>query len=395
MENKKLRVAMFVDTFYPMIDGVIMVVDNYAKRLSKIADVTVFCPYARTKTDEEYDKAFNYKIVRCKSIKVPHTDYCLAVPNLDKKFKKYLKNSKFDIVHIHSPFSIGKMGIKYAKKHSIPVIATLHSQYKKDFLRETHSKTLANLMLKKIIKVFNQCDECWTVNQEIERVYKEEYKLTTNCKIQRNATDIKICETSIDDIERIDKKYGIQKGDKVFLFVGRLTNLKNILFIVDALKKVKESNIKFKMLYVGTGPDEDKLIDKIKENNLQEDIILCGRIEDREEMRQLYERADLFLFPSMYDTNSLVQIEAASQKTPTVFIRGSATSSTVTEDVNGFMSKEDYVDYAKKIIECMTNDEYYNKVKEGAFRDLYVSWDNVIVDVYQDYLVHTKNDKME
>lgn len=39
---KKLKVGLFIDTWYPMVDGVIMVVDNYAKRLSKFCDVTVF-----------------------------------------------------------------------------------------------------------------------------------------------------------------------------------------------------------------------------------------------------------------------------------------------------------------------------------------------------------------
>ena len=39
---KKLKVGLFIDTWYPMVDGVIMVVDNYAKRLSEFCDVTVF-----------------------------------------------------------------------------------------------------------------------------------------------------------------------------------------------------------------------------------------------------------------------------------------------------------------------------------------------------------------
>ena len=44
MEEKRLKVALCIDTYFPMIDGVVMVVDNYAKRLAEFADVTVFCP---------------------------------------------------------------------------------------------------------------------------------------------------------------------------------------------------------------------------------------------------------------------------------------------------------------------------------------------------------------
>lgn len=65
-----------------MIDGVVMVVDNYAKRLIKYANVIVFAPdYAKGKFD---DSKFPYKVVRCKSIKMPIIDYSLPMPKLDK-----------------------------------------------------------------------------------------------------------------------------------------------------------------------------------------------------------------------------------------------------------------------------------------------------------------------
>ena len=50
---------------------------------------------------------------------------------------------------------------------------------------------------------------------------------------------------------------------------------------------------------------------------------------DRELLKSIYYRATLFLFPSLFDSSSLVQIEAASQETPTIFIEGSVTSDTV------------------------------------------------------------------
>ena len=44
MNNDKLTIGLFIDVFYPMTDGVTMVVDNYAKRLSKFCNVIVFAP---------------------------------------------------------------------------------------------------------------------------------------------------------------------------------------------------------------------------------------------------------------------------------------------------------------------------------------------------------------
>ena len=44
MKNNRITVGLFVDVFYPMTDGVVLVVDNYAKRLSNFCNVIVFCP---------------------------------------------------------------------------------------------------------------------------------------------------------------------------------------------------------------------------------------------------------------------------------------------------------------------------------------------------------------
>ncbi|NCB48049.1 MAG: glycosyltransferase [Clostridia bacterium] len=381
-ETKKLKIGLFIDVFYPMVDGVIVVVDNYARRLCKFADVTVFAPTGRKDFD---DSTLPYKVVRCRSrLKLIFLDYDLSLPSLDKDFKKALRESDLDIVHIHSPFSIGKQGLKYAKKHNIPVVSTMHSQFKKDFLKNTHSKLLTNIMLKKIMKVFNSCDECWAVNDNIGNVFVE-YGAKKTPKTQNNGTDLKLM-TDNKKLEELRKKYNILKEEKVFLFVGRIDKLKNIFFTVDALKILKDKGFKFKMIFVGGGIDEKELQNKITNENLSKNIILAGKIFDRNELACHYALADLFLFPSLYDASSLVQIEAASQKTPTVFIRGAVTAGTVTENVNGFLSENDASSFAQKIIDIFCDENFYNQVCDSAYKDLYVSWDDAVKKAYDDYL---------
>ena len=377
---KKIIIGMFTDSFFPMVDGVAVVIDNYAKRLSKIANVIVFCPkYNNKKCD---DSKFDYKVVRCMSTKFPFIDYNLATPKLDLKFEKEINKYDLDIIHIHSPFSVGKLGAEYAKKNNIPLVGTMHSQYKQDFLRAVRSETMANIMTKEIIKVYDKCDRCFTVNDEVARIYCEEYGSINKPVIIRNATDMTLLE-SVDSY--IDKKYNIKNDEKVFLFVGRINALKNVFFIVDALKILKEKDIKFKMLFVGTGQDEDNLEEYIKENNLEDNIIMCGSINDREMLRKYYKRADLFLFPSLYDTNSLVQIEAASQKTPGVFLRESATSATIEDNVTGFLTDSNSEDYADKIIEVINNKKLYDKVCENVYNKIYITWDDTVKDLFKNY----------
>lgn len=386
MKKKKITIGMFVDSFYPMTDGVAMVVDNYAKRLAEYANVIVFAPkYINNEFD---DSIFNYQVVRCLSVKVPFIDYSLPIPKMDAKFQKELKKYHLDIVHIHSPFTIGEAGVKYAKKNHIPAVGTMHSQFKQDFLRAVKNETLADLLTKNIIRIFNKCDECFTVNEEIARIFHEEYGYKKRPIIIHNATDMVKLENTIQIHEKINRKYHLKKDEKVFLFVGRINKLKNIYFIADALSKLKElkPNFKFKMLFIGTGQDEKDFSKYIHKLNLNKEVIFCGKILDRILLASIYSRADLFLFPSLYDTNSLVQLEASSQELPTLFVKGSGTSAMVSDNINGYLEEEDVLKYAKRIIDIFSDNKLYNKVCKNAYRDLYVNWDDVCKELYQNYL---------
>ena len=384
-ETNKITIGLFIDTFFPMIDGVTMVVDNYAKRLTKYANVIVFAPeYPKAQYD---DSKFLYKVVRCKSVKMPIIDYSLPMPKIDKKFMHELNNTKLDIVHIHSPFTIGKIGVEYAKKNNVPAIATMHSQYKKDFLRAVKFEPLANLLTKVIIRQYNKCDECWAVNSEIAKIYYEEYKYKKLPKVMGNATDMKLVENMEQAKKLINEKYNISPDEEVFLFVGRINNLKNVFLIANSLKILKEKyNPKFKMLFVGSGQDEDELKSIIDKNNMNQDIIMCGKISDRELLANIYARADLFLFPSLYDASSIVQIEAASQKTPTLFVEGAATTATITENVNGFISQNNEKDFAEKINEIINNKALYDSVCENVYKDIYINWDSQVSKVFDSYM---------
>ncbi len=384
MKNKKITVGLFIDSFYPFVDGVVLVVDNYAKKLTKYCNVVVFCPkYSHSEYD---DSIFPYKVVRCHSIKIPTIDYSLSVPNADFKFLNSLSDFELDIVHIHSPFTIGKIGVKYAKRKNIPVIATMHSQFKRDFKKAVKNDMVTNMLTKKLIHVFDECDECWAVNKEVARIFHEEYGYKKLPIVMGNATEMLPIKDFRKACELINKKY-ILTDEKVLIFVGRINNIKNIFFIVEALALVHKRvpNLNFKMFFIGCGQDEDNLKNLIRKKHMTRYIKMCGKITDRELLASFYARSDLFLFPSLYDSSSIVQIEAASQKTPVLFIDGSATASTVTKDVNGFTAKNNISDYANAIIRILNNDKNRKIVGANAYRDLYKNWDDNIKDVYNRY----------
>ena len=96
--KKRLKIGIFMDSYYPAIDGVVLVIDNLAKELAKFNDVTVVVPKSESIKD---DINRPYKVIRIDSIKVPTTEYRLGLPKnkLSKMFRE-LVNEEFDVIHI-------------------------------------------------------------------------------------------------------------------------------------------------------------------------------------------------------------------------------------------------------------------------------------------------------
>jgi glycosyltransferase involved in cell wall biosynthesis len=384
MQMKK--VGLFIDSWYPMVDGVVKVVDNYARRLVQYCDVVVFCPATRGYSKEE-DAKLPYKVVRCTSLPLINNDYDIPTSALDPVFDAQLMRSGIDFVHIHSPFTVGLAGLLYAKLHKLPVVATLHSQYKQDFEKPLGKlKPAVTVAMNTIMRVFNSCDECWAVNDGIKELYQKEYGLTAPCKVRLNATDHQPVSDPREAARMVNETYGIPADATVFLFVGRINFIKNIDFTVRSLARAKTLGLEnFRMLFVGKGQDEEKLLDLVSELGLTKEVVMCGLVSDKAMLEDLYSRAKLFLFPSLYDANSLVQIEAACQSTPTLFLEGAKTAATVTPGVNGYVSPTGEDNYARAIIDILADTEGYGLVAKAAFRDLYINWDDVVRKVYEDY----------
>ena len=107
--NGKKTIAIFTDAFFPVIDGVVSVVDNYAKRLKKYFNVVVCAPRHKISHDER-----EYLVIEMGSIFFNKLGYDYAVPEMDAQFKQIIKKLRIDLVHLHSPFNAGFFAVKLA-----------------------------------------------------------------------------------------------------------------------------------------------------------------------------------------------------------------------------------------------------------------------------------------
>ena len=377
-----MKICELLDSYYPCIDGPINVVKNYSHHLNKKSPCKLAVPKASKKSG--YIDKEDFEVLRCNSLPAPEK-YRNGFPMTDREFLRRIDGADFDIFHAHAPFAMGRFALKMGKKYKVPVVATMHTQYKKDFERVLKNcKPLVKIMMKYIMKVYNNADSVWTVNNASCNILRE-YGYKGKIEVVRNGTDLKYPENPQELIDKVNCLHNLDGQKNVFIFIGRIAMYKNLPLIVDALKILKEMGEDFKMIIVGGGPDETKLRQLVEEKGLTENFVFAGMISDRTLIQGYYLRSDLFLFPSTFDTSSLVPIEAAAHKLPTLLIKDSCTAENIEDNFNGFLSEENADAYAKRIKEIISTHGLIEKVGEESHRSVYRSWEKVAEEVREKY----------
>ncbi len=371
-------IGLFNETFPPLMDGVALTTYNYAYWLHQNGHpVSVVTPFA---DGERFDEPF--QVFRYPSFPLPkRKPYRWGLPYLSTPTVFQIHRTPFKIVHGHSPFSAGRLGMSIAKKREIPFIMSFHSKFREDFTRSVKSPLLVDWMIRHIMEVYEAADEVWISQEAVEEVLRS-YGYTGKTEIVELGNDF----ASITNVETLRakkrKELGIIPETPLFLFVGQQILEKNIPFLLDSLTLL---DFPFRMILVGEGYGLESFREQVVANGQQEMISFTGSITDREELASLYAAADLFLFPSLYDTAGLVIREAAALRTPSLLIEGSTAATAIQDNVNGFVSPHDTTAYASRITEIIRDKALLQRVALGAEETLTRSWEDISREVFDRY----------
>src|SRR5438105_766919 len=118
-----MRIAIFTESYAPVINGVASAVRWLAEALAPEHEVVVYAPRFPGFRDS------GAAVVRLPSYRVPgHRSYPLALPWSPAHFREFIRR-KFDVVHTHSPFMLGQVGRRWALRAGIPSVTTYHTLY--------------------------------------------------------------------------------------------------------------------------------------------------------------------------------------------------------------------------------------------------------------------------
>lgn len=375
-----MKIVQCSDSFLPVVDGVGRVAVQYAERLAKAGhEVYVVTPLA----DMGYRGGLPYEMIDFLSAKTPMApQYRTGVSALDPHYIERIRDLAPDVIHVHTPGLTGAEAHRLAEKTGAPLVGTFHSKYYDDFLRVTGSDVLAELGSRFVAEFYERCDEVWTVSNDAAETLRS-YGYKGDIVVMPNGTEMRVPD--IKNEEKAREEFSLSPGEPSLLYVGQIDFKKNLKNIVDAAGLLVERGRRFRLVFAGQGQDRDALEERARE--LSVPLLFTGHVSDRALLDGLYMAAELFLFPSVYDTAGLVVREAAVMGTPSVVTRGTAPAEAVEDGVNGFCC-DDSPEALARTIESYVwglSDEEKAGFRRRAMEQIPLPWERVMVDVQARY----------
>ena len=378
---EKMKICLINDSFPPAIDGVANAVVNYGTYITKnhgeAVVVTPFYPDAD-------DAAFSFPVVRYPSIDVTKSVGYRAGMPFDADVLQTLEEQSFDLIHSHCPITSTMLARTLRDRIDKPIVFTYHTKFDIDIANAIKSRLIQEEAARLLVQNISACDEVWTVSRGAgENLRKLGYE--GDYLVMPNGVDFPRGRVDEDAVREATKDYDLPEGLPVFLFVGRMMWYKGIRIILDALKELKDKGVDFRMVFVGGGNDKDEIVACCDSLGLCDKVFFTPAIRDRAVIRAWYCRADLFLFPSTFDTNGLVVREAAACALGSVLVRGSCAAEDVTDGVSGVLIEENAASMAAALEKICGSTEAMRAIGEGAQRELYISWEDAVANAFARY----------
>lgn len=268
-----------------------------------------------------------------------------------KKVEKRIKEKKYDIVIDYSSnlLKYNNFDIK------IPVFAWIHFSL-------TFGEKLSGEKVEKYKKQYKKYDKILTICDTMRDEFVEILGMDkTKVELVYNPINLEIIRKKAEDV---NPKYGNYLKEDYFLQVSRLTQQKQPEHLVDIYYKLKQRGIKEKLYFIGNGEKVKLIKQKIKEYNLEDDIILLGQIENP---YPFFKNAKLFLHTAKYEGLPTVLLESLAFGTPVV----AYDCPTGPKDILGKNSEygeliplNDKDTFVKRVYELIDNNEKYENYKK-------------------------------
>lgn len=303
---KRKKVLQFIHGF--SMGGAEKLVSEYCLKLNKEKyDVSVLCfhryntPYEKILEDAGISVV--YASDHIKNYEKIAFQYPGRIWMLVKRWvflRKYLRESKPDIIHLHMALSIYILSANLSK--DIKMFRTVHNEPKKRWDNSPGRKIdfwATKMMVKKHKLQFI------TLHEEMRKEVNELFGVN-NSLVLNNGIDFSAFENT-QSREAVREREKIPKDAFVVGHVGRFNKQKNHKLIVETFAEIYKQNKNAFLLMIGNGSLQKETEERLKELGLEQRYRI---LSNRTDIPDLMNAMDKFLFPSNYEGLGIVLIEA-------------------------------------------------------------------------------------
>lgn len=381
-----MNVAIFTNNYLPNPYGVTTSIESFRNEFQKAGhQVYIFAP--------EYD---NYKdvsknIFRYPSLNIGYKiDFPLPIP-YSSEIEKKIEKLKIDIIHSQHPNLLGSVAWRWAKKKKIPIVFTWHTIYDK----YTHYAPIlpksfsAHWIIKNSVNYANSVDKVIIPTQSVEKIIKK-WGVVNN-EIEAVATGVDEANFSSPNPEKIREDLGIEKNKKIILSISRLTEEKNVVFLVGEVIKTLKENLNAVFVLGGDGYLRDELITMINKSGVGEQVFFTGLI-NRQEIKNYLSLADVFVYASESETQGTIITEAMYMGAPIVAVDALGVGDLIENNKTGILVSNKKGDFSNKLNKLLADNKLALELGKNAKKEASLKYTSKVcahkmLEIYEELII--------
>jgi 1,4-alpha-glucan branching enzyme len=310
MNRKKILVVSAF--FFPHIGGVEVYTQRLFSRLkAKYPETEVAILSLNTEKALEYEVMDGISIYRLPCFGFPSMNPLFSIRELGRLLRD-IDIDSFDVIitQCRYYFLTNIMG-SMARRRKIPLV---HIEHNAGYMQH------GNYFVQWAARVYDVCFSPFVLRRPKTLLCVSEGVRTFLLNTFRvDEKRLLVRESGIDTSEWKERVYTPSENRfPVLIYVGRLIESKGIFLLLEALRNLKTGYPRLSLLVAGSGPDEERVKDCVREYGLQDQVSILGSV-DHDVLRRLYQSVDIFVNPSYYSEGlQITLLEAACSGLPIV-----------------------------------------------------------------------------
>ncbi len=359
-----MKIAFVSDAYIPVPTGVAVSMQTLKVSLEKMGHtVYVFAPdYFGFKDNDNH-------VARLPAIFSIRDKYRPNKWPLVKIKTKQVEKLDIDIVHSHYFFKNFDFSTRLARSAKAPLVASVYQIFPEiaklspGFMQS--SQSAYESALTEMIAYLNRCQAVIALSPSSHQ-YLSEFPITTTIK----TIPIGIFPKDFAGFppQTVKAKFGIPQERRIVLYVGRIEDDKNLKFLLKSFKSIWKAIDDVHLLIVGGG-SRLKYYQEINSMLPYHKFITFTGYLPKSYVNRIYGAADILAYPSQLDPEPLCVLESLAAGTPVVAIKGLGAQNFISENIDGFIAKNDLGDFADKIIELLRREKMRLEFSQNARRE--------------------------